>query len=63
MSYKFFYLYFIGGAVALLLLIYQCVAYYPNLSTAGVIFNIIPVLLLFYLAYKVKREKQDQDLM
>lgn len=63
MSYKFFYLYLVGGTVALMLLIYQLVTNYPALNAAGVGINIIPVLLLFYLAYKVKREKQDKDLM
>jgi hypothetical protein len=63
MSYKFFYLYLIGGTVALLLLVYQIIAYYPEIRFAGVFFNVIPVLLLYYLAYKVRREKEDKDLM
>ena len=63
MSYKFFYLYLIGGTVALLLLVYQIIAYYPEIRFVGVFFNVIPVLLLYYLAYKVRREKEDKDLM
>ncbi len=63
MSYKFFYLYFAGGCVALLLLIYQVVAYYPALSIVGVLFNVIPIVLLYYMAYKVRREKEDKDMM
>jgi len=63
MSYKFFYLYLAGGTIALLLLIYQLVAYYPLLNNFGVLLNLIPVLLLYYLAYKVRREKEDKDLM
>jgi hypothetical protein len=63
MSYKFFYLYFIGATVALLLLIYQCAAYYPKLNIAGIVVNAIPVVLLYYLALKVWLEKKDKDLM
>lgn len=63
MSYKFFYLYLAGGTIALLLLIYQLVAYYPALNSFSVTLNAAPVLLLYYLAYKVRREKEDKDMM
>ncbi|MDB5134931.1 MAG: hypothetical protein JWP37_1534 [Mucilaginibacter sp.] len=63
MSYKFFYLYLAGGTIALLLLIYQILAYYPDLSDTGIFLNLIPVLLLYYMAFKVRREKEDKDLM
>ena len=63
MSYKFFYLYLAGGSVALLLLIYQIVTNYPDISTAAVLVNVIPVILFYYMAYKVRREKQDKDMM
>jgi len=63
MSYKFFYLYLAGATIALLLLIYQIIVYYPALSTADVVFNALIVLALYYLAYKVRREKEDKDLM
>ncbi len=63
MSYKFFYLYLAGGTVALLLLIYQIVDHYPALNDVALFFNMIPVLLLYYMAYKVRREKEDKDLM
>jgi hypothetical protein len=63
MGYKFFYLYLIGGTVALLLFVYQLVAYYPSLNTPGVVLNAVIILLLFYMAYKVRREKEDKDLM
>lgn len=63
MSYQFFYLYLIGGTIALLLLVYQVMSYYPGLNMAGIILNIIPVILLYYMAYKVRREKQDRDMM
>jgi len=63
MSYKFFYLYFAGATVALLLLIYQVMTYYPDLNGIGLFINIFPVILLYYMAYKVRREKQDRDMM
>lgn len=63
MSYKFFYLYLVGGIVFLVMLIYQLIAYYPSLNIPGVILDAFIVLLLFYMAYKVRREKEDKDLM
>jgi len=63
MSYKFFYLYLAGATVALLLLIYQVMTYYPDLNGIGLFINIFPVILLYYMAYKVRREKQDRDMM
>jgi hypothetical protein len=63
MSYKFFYLYLVGGIVFLIMLIYQLIAYYPSLNIPGVILDVFIVLLLFYMAYKVRREKEDKDLM
>ncbi|HTD99596.1 MAG TPA: hypothetical protein VK668_09915 [Mucilaginibacter sp.] len=63
MSYKFFYLYLAGGTLALIFLIVQVMAWPSDLSEAGIFINLIPVLLLYYLAYKVRREKDDQDLM
>ena len=62
MSYKFFYLYLVGGTIALILLIYQLIAY-PAVNRLDIILNAIPVLLLYYIAYKVRREKEDKDLM
>ena len=63
MGSKFFYLYFVGGTIALLLLIYQVVTYYPALNDIALVLNAIPVVLLYYMAYKVRREKDDKDLM
>jgi len=63
MSYKFFYLYLAGATVTLLLLIYQVMTYYPDLNGIGLFINIFPVILLYYMAYKVRREKQDRDMM
>jgi len=63
MSYKFFYLFLAGGILGLLILIYQIVTQYPKVETFDAIFNAILVLVFFYLAYKVRREKEDKDLM
>ena len=63
MSYKFFYLYLAGGTIFLLALIYQVIQYYPALNSFGLLFNAIPVVIFYYLAYKVRREKEDKDLM
>ena len=63
MSTKFFYLYIAGGTVALIWLIYRLIAYYPALNTLDLAINAVPVVLLYYLAYKVRREKEDKDMM
>jgi hypothetical protein len=63
MSYKFFYLFLAGGIVGLLILIYQFVTEYPDIKTFDAVFSTLSVLVFFYLAYKVRREKEDKDLM
>lgn len=63
MSTKFFYLYIAAGTAALLWLIYRLIAYYPTLNTLDLAINAVPVVLLYYLAYKVRREKEDKDMM
>ena len=63
MSYKFFYLYLAGGILGLLILIYQLVTEYPHISAFDTVFSILLVLIFFYMAYKVRREKEDKDLM
>lgn len=63
MSYKFFYLFLVGGISGLLILIYQVVTQYPKVETIDAVFNAILVLVFFYMAYKVRREKEDKDLM
>ena len=63
MSYKFFHLFLAGGILGLLILIYQLVSEYPNISTFDAVFNALLVLVFFYMAYKVRREKEDKDLM
>ena len=63
MSFKFFYLYLVGGTVVLALLIYQIIVNRDNLSVSGVLFNVIPIILLYYMAFKVYQEKKHNDLM
>lgn len=60
---KFFYLYFIGGTVALALLVYEIIAAYPNINGRGAFFYAIPTLLLYYMAYKTYHVKKDGELM
>jgi hypothetical protein len=63
MSGKFFYLYLVGGTVALMLLIYEIIAAYPDIKGRGALFYIIPTLLLYYMAYKTYHVKKDGELM
>jgi hypothetical protein len=63
MSYKFFYLFLAGGVLGLLILVYQLVSQYPKIEIFDVVFNAAIVLIFCYLAYKVRREKEDKDLM
>jgi hypothetical protein len=63
MSYKFFYLFLAGGILGLLILIYQILTQYPKIETIDAVFNAILVLVFFYMAYKVRREKEDKDMM
>jgi len=63
MSYKSFYLFLVGGILGLLILIYQIVTQYPKIETVDAVFNAILVIVFFYMAYKVRREKEDKDLM
>ncbi|RYG00551.1 MAG: hypothetical protein EOO07_35310 [Chitinophagaceae bacterium] len=63
MSYKFFYLFIVGGCVSLGLLIYETVATFPNTPTSGILAGLVPSIILFYLAYKVWHEHNDQELM
>ena len=63
MSKKFFYLYLIGGIIAVILLVKDIVTAYPSMiATRDIAFDIIPALLLFYLAFKTYQEKKDQEL-
>ncbi|MCO5936357.1 MULTISPECIES: hypothetical protein [Mucilaginibacter] len=63
MAGKFFYLYLIGGTVALALLVYSIIAAYPDFNRGGAFFYVIPTLLLYYMAYKTWHVKNDGELM
>ncbi|MDB5128956.1 hypothetical protein [Mucilaginibacter sp.] len=63
MSGKFFYLYLVGGTVALALLVYSIIAAYPEVNSSGAFFYVVPTLLLYYMAYKTWHVKNDSELM
>jgi hypothetical protein len=63
MSNKFFYVYLIGGFVALAILVYEAITDYAYIGATGVLMGIIPSVVLFYLSYKVLHEKNDSELM
>jgi len=64
MSNKFFFLYLIGGIIAVILLVCDVVTAYPSVvSTSKIIAYVIPSIALFYLAFKTRREKEDHDMM
>jgi hypothetical protein len=63
MSTKFFYLYIAGGTIALGWLIYRLIVFYPAINTLDLAINAVPAVLLYYLAFKVRREKEDKDMM
>jgi hypothetical protein len=64
MSKKFFYLYIVGGLLAVGLLVYDIVTAYPKIvSISDILLDGLPAIVLFYLAYKTRREKVDGDLM
>jgi hypothetical protein len=60
---KFFYVYLAGGTIALVLLIYDVIGSYPNIFNRDLLYDVLPSILLYYLAYKVYHEKKDQELM
>jgi hypothetical protein len=63
MSKKYFYLYLIGGIIAVILLVKDIITAYPSMiATRDIAFDIVPALLLFYLAFKTYQEKNDQEL-
>ena len=63
MNKKFLYLYLVGGAIALGLLIYDIATTYPKLSWNSLALDILPAILFFYLSYKAYHEKKDSELM
>jgi hypothetical protein len=63
MSPKFFYLYLVGGTAALALALYELLTAYPAVNTAAALIYFVPVILLYYMAYKVYHVKKDSELM
>ncbi|WP_143822175.1 hypothetical protein [Mucilaginibacter pedocola] len=60
---KFFYLYLIGGIVALALLVYQLIVTYPDVRYNGVLVYATATGVLFYMANKAYHVKKDKELM
>ena len=60
---RFFYLYLIGGILALALLIYKIASTYPAVQFASIPFEAFLVIALLYLANKTYHEKKDKDMM
>ena len=63
MTNKFIYVYIIGGAIALGLLIYDLITTWPRLDYSSLALDILPAILFLYLAYKAYHEKKDSELM
>ncbi|MBS7562838.1 hypothetical protein KHS38_00340 [Mucilaginibacter sp. Bleaf8] len=63
MAYKFFYLYLAGGILALIWFIYKLMFLTSPVNFGVVVLYLIPVIILFYLAYKVYHEKKDSEIM
>jgi hypothetical protein len=63
MNPKFLALYIIAGTLALILVIYQVIAAYPNINLYRTALNLLMSLFFYYLAYKTYHEKKDKELM
>ena len=63
MNSKFLILYIIAGTLALILTIYQLIAYYPAINLPRIALNLVMSLFFYYLAYKTYHEKKDKELM
>lgn len=61
MSTKYFYVYISLGVIFLLASIYELVT--ESRVTSGVYYDLLVCFILFYLAYKVYKNKKDQELM
>lgn len=63
MAPKIVYLYLIAATLALILMVYQLIAFYPAYNIGRVVLNAAMSLSFFYLAYKAYHTKKDKELM
>lgn len=64
MNNKFYYLYLIGGSIALIFLVYQLFAEHKqDINLWNLAGDIFLVVVLYYLAYKTYHEKKNKEMM
>ncbi|QJD97528.1 hypothetical protein HH214_17445 [Mucilaginibacter robiniae] len=63
MSAKFFYLFMVGGTIAFGLLVYKLFTAHTATKFGTLLDDLIAMLILYYLAYKVYHEKKDNEMM
>lgn len=63
MRFKAYYLYIAGSVIALAFFIYELIVFHATLSTTDILISTTPVIILSYLAFKVHREQDDDELM
>ena len=64
MNNRFYYVYLIGGTIALILLIYQAFAQHTTgINWYNLAGYIIATILLYYMAFKTYHEKKDKEMM
>ncbi len=61
--FKSFHLYLTGAIIGLVLFVLELVFYYSKLSTSDIALSAAPVVLLFYVSFKVYHENADDELM
>jgi hypothetical protein len=61
-SPKLFFLYLIGGTIAVTILLYNLTVDYPVEDVPSIIECVIPIILLYFLAYKSFNAKDGQHL-
>ncbi len=60
---KFLYVYLVGGAIAIGLLIYDLITTWPHPDYSSIALDVLPGILFLYLSYKAYHEKKDSELM
>lgn len=61
--FKTFYLYLAGAIVAAVIFGYVIVFYHRSLDSLEIVLSAMPACILAYLAFKVHRESDDEELM